>query len=240
MFGKLLKINGNEISIQTDDEFDIQRVQRYANGKQPVIEYQIDDGRRITPDQRKKIYAMFNDIADWTGYQPMEAQIVFQHAFLTPEEVKHYFKFETMMKKGIDYFSLANCSVSLANEFLTFIIDKCFEEKIPFSTVGWDSIPNDYPRMMQALKQHECVICREKGQLAHYDTVGSGNNRNTDTRNHYFMSLCPVHHQEQHNAGILTFCHKYHLKPVKLQANQYQALRKHKLIEWNETLELVS
>ena len=30
----------------------------------------IDDGRRISSDQRKKIYALIKDIADHTGHHP--------------------------------------------------------------------------------------------------------------------------------------------------------------------------
>lgn len=240
IFSKLLNIQGNHVELELDEDLDILKLQKFSNDKQPVVELGIDDGRLITRNQQKKLYAMFNDIAEWSGYQPAESLIVFQYLFLNKEEVKKYFKYELMMKQGIDYFSLSNCSVSLANEFLTFVIDKCFEEKIPFRTAGWDSIPSDYPHMMQAFKQHECVICRNEGQIAHYDAVGVGNNRNTDTRSHYFMSLCYEHHQEQHNTGILTFCNYYHLKPVKFTAEQYQALRIRKLIAYDEEINIAS
>ena len=58
MFGKLKAIKGDEITIKLDDELNMYRLKRFANHKQPTIELQLDDGRQISPDQRKKIFAI--------------------------------------------------------------------------------------------------------------------------------------------------------------------------------------
>jgi hypothetical protein len=63
----------------------------------------IEDGRRITPLQQRKAYAMLRDIGEYTGY-PVEA-------------MKQIMKVEHMMRTGdFEYFSLANCSVTKARE----------------------------------------------------------------------------------------------------------------------------
>ena len=33
MFGRLLKVQGNKVEIELDDEFDFNKVERFANGK---------------------------------------------------------------------------------------------------------------------------------------------------------------------------------------------------------------
>ncbi|RIO83581.1 hypothetical protein BUZ11_03965, partial [Staphylococcus gallinarum] len=58
-----------------------------------------------------------------------------------------------------------------------------------------------------------CVICGEpKADLAHYETVGRGMNRNK--MNHYgkhVLALCRRHHNQQHNIGVQSFDDLYHL-----------------------------
>ena len=67
MFGKLERVQGNQILIKLDEKLDMYKVQRLSDGKKPTVELDISDGRRITPDQRKKIYALINDLCEYTG-----------------------------------------------------------------------------------------------------------------------------------------------------------------------------
>ena len=95
MFGRLLKVQGNKVEIELDDEFDFNKVERFANGKQPVVELNVNDGRTITPDQRKKIWALLNDFCQYTGYSLDEAEILFKSL--------------TRSKYNIEPFSLSDC-----------------------------------------------------------------------------------------------------------------------------------
>ena len=67
-------------------------------------ELRIDDGRHITSAQRKKIYATIRDISDWSGY--------------IPEEQKEWLKFLHEERTGERPFSLSDCSMDTAREFL--------------------------------------------------------------------------------------------------------------------------
>lgn len=58
------------------------------------------DGRTLSSDQRKKIYATLRDISVYTGY--------------TPEETKEVMKYVHVMATGSDYFSLADCPMCVA------------------------------------------------------------------------------------------------------------------------------
>ncbi len=68
MFGKLQGIKGDEVTIKLDDELNMYRLNRFASHQQPTVHLDIDDGRKISPDQRKKIFAMLRDMAIFTGY----------------------------------------------------------------------------------------------------------------------------------------------------------------------------
>ena len=94
MFGKLISTAGSTAKIELDSEININQLTRLANGKQPTVEVRIEDGRHITPDQRKKIYALINDFCLYTGY--------------VPEEAKAYFKGMVQEQFGVEYFSLSD------------------------------------------------------------------------------------------------------------------------------------
>ena len=203
MFGRLLKVQGNKVEIELDDEFDFNKVERFANGKQPVVELNVNDGRTITPDQRKKIWALLNDFCRYTGYSLDEAEILFKSL--------------TRSKYNIEPFSLSDCSVTVGNYMILTILEFLFQHDIPFRTKTWDSIPNDFPKQMLCIKNRRCVICGKPADRAHVFAVGMGRNRNKiHNRNNYVMTLCREHHQEQHNGDEMEFIKKYHIKPIKV------------------------
>ena len=76
-------------------------------------ELRLDDGRTITADQRKKAYATIRDVADYTGY--------------LPEEQKEWLKYLHIARTGCEYFSLSDCSVDQAREFINTILEYALE-----------------------------------------------------------------------------------------------------------------
>lgn len=203
MFGRLTQVKGAKtVEVALDDEIDLQRINKWADGKQPSIELKIADGRTISPDQRKLIYALINDLCRYTGD--------------VPDEWKERFKFMVQGIFGVDHFSLSDCSVTVANEMILTILEFLFEEDIPFSGKEWQAIPDDFPREMLAIKHRRCVICGRRADVAHYEAVGNRSRKLVDHRKFEFMSLCRVHHTEQHQRGVVSFCQYHHIKPVKL------------------------
>ncbi|MDM6516287.1 putative HNHc nuclease, partial [Staphylococcus aureus] len=67
-----------------------------------------------------------------------------------------------------------------------------------------------------------CVICgKPHADLAHYEAVGRGMNRNK--MNHYdkhVLALCREHHNEQHAIGVKSFDDKYHLHDSWLKVDE--------------------
>ena len=70
MFGKLIGVQGNVLKIALDEDLNTFKVNRYDNGKQPTVELEIADNRKISPEQRKKIFALINDLCSYTGDVP--------------------------------------------------------------------------------------------------------------------------------------------------------------------------
>ena len=85
-------------------------------------EIRFDDGRHITAEQRKKVHATIRDIADYTGY--------------LPEELKEIMKYQYMISTGEEYFSLSDCSIETAREFINTLLEFALEWGIPLSEDG--------------------------------------------------------------------------------------------------------
>ncbi|RHW49707.1 hypothetical protein DS831_05965 [Bombilactobacillus bombi] len=213
MFGKLKSIKGNEIILEVDD-LDTYKIDRYANHQKPTVEVNIADNREISPDQRKKIYAIIGDIANYTGYS-------------IPKEMPAVMKWQYLIDTGAEMFSLADCSMTQANNYLKWLIDFCFDNDIPFKTRTWDLLPNDYAMVVRCCHHRKCIICGRHVDIDHtFGLVGMGRNRRwVDNSSSYFLPLCREHHVERHTLGVYGFLDKYHIKPVKLNAQTRKDLR---------------
>ncbi|MFT8385117.1 MAG: putative HNHc nuclease [Lentilactobacillus hilgardii] len=103
---------------------------------------------------------------------------------------------------------------------LTFVLDFCFENDIPFKTKTWDLIPCDYHLAVQCLRHRLCIICgKPHSDIDHYTPVGRRSRKLVDHRKLYFECLCREHHNERHKLGAKSFIEKYHIKPVRLSDN---------------------
>ena len=63
-----------------------------------------------------------------------------------------------------------------------------------------------------------CIICSKKADRAHIKTRGSGGS--DDAWN--LMSLCRMHHTEQHASGWFKFANKY---PIVMKELEFQGWR---------------
>lgn len=169
------------------------------NGIAPEIELNIVDGRKISVQQRKKIFALLNDIYAHTG-QPHEY-------------MREMFQFYLQLMKGYEPISLSNCTMSQARELIEIIISWCFLHAIPLNFKTAELLKEDKHFLYAATLSRNCVICGKHAHLAHRDAVGMGRNRNKiDHYGHRVLALCPNHHSEQHTVGVDSFDKKYHLE----------------------------
>ena len=188
--------------------------QTYLLDKRKITECEIDigDGRQITPQQRKHIYATMNDIGAWTGY--------------AGEQVKATMKYEYIARTGNEYFSLSCCSVTVAKDFLTFLIDFCLENDIPTSENLIDRSPDIGRYIYACLANKKCCLTGKRAEIHHIDAVGAGRNRAEIVhKGMRVLPLCREKHIEIHTIGKDTFCDKYHIFGIVLDDYLCQALK---------------
>lgn len=219
--GHVKNIKGREITIVSDDDLDMLQIAKLSNGKMLSAQVAINDGRHISPDQRKKAWALINDFASYTGY--------------LPQEMEQLMKAEYMIRTGADWFSMTDCSMSTAAGFITAMLDWGFANDIPWTLKTWDMIPTDYYLTIQCLRHRKCIICGKSADIDHVTTVGMGNNRNhIDNRGRYFLPLCRIHHTIRHEMGVTSFTDMYHIKPVKLDDKTIKSLKLNTQAQFDE------
>ena len=189
---------GTDLLVHIPGEQIQREITKYRNGSVINSEIRIDDNRTITAEQRKKIYATIKDIANYLGDWP--------------EYYKEFLKFNFCMEKGIDYFSLSNCSISIARDFITYLIDFILANDIPLTDEALKRTDDIDRYLWGCIKYKRCCICGRKGETHHWDTIGMGNDRRTlDDSLKRKIQLCRVHHTEAHVIGRDTFGAKYHV-----------------------------
>ncbi|MDK9845199.1 MULTISPECIES: putative HNHc nuclease [Staphylococcus] len=169
------------------------------NGLEVECEVSITDPYKITDKQRRKIFALMNDIEAYTGQPKDYMRNVFQ------EYVRVLYAYENRI-------SLADCSRKVAGQIIDVAIEWIFENDIPLKFKTSDLIKNDRTFLYMATINRKCVICGKHAELAHYQAVGRGRNRRKiENFGNKVLALCHSHHQEQHTIGMDSFNSKYHL-----------------------------
>lgn len=169
------------------------------NGLEIECEVNITDPYKITDKQRRKIFALVNDIEAHTGQPQDYMRNVFQ------EYIRVLYGYEKRI-------SLADCSRKVAGQIIDAIIDWIFENNIPLRYKTSDLIKNDRTFLYMATINRKCVICGKHAELAHYQAVGRGRNRRKiEHYNNKVLGLCHFHHKQQHDMGMESFNKKYHL-----------------------------
>lgn len=178
------------------------------------VEIILWDGRRISPEQRRKCYALLGEIAEYTdGIRTAE----------TVDEQKRLLKMEFMLKRmeatERRMFSLADCDMSTAREFITYLIDFIIANDIPTRVPLIDNC-DDIAAYIYACAMHrKCAVCGKAADIHHCEgsRIGAGVDR---TKVHQLgrevLPLCRVHHTELHAMPESEFIAKYHLEKVKL------------------------
>ena len=159
-------------------------------------EMRFDDGRQISAEQRKKVYATIRDISDYTGY--------------LPEEQKEWLKYLHIINTGCDYFSLSDCSMDTAREFINTILEYALESGIPLSEEAINRTDDIGRYLYFCIMQKKCAVCGKSGEIHHEDAIGMGNNRRTiDDSEHKKICLCRLHHTIAHQKGVQAFTEAY-------------------------------
>lgn len=178
------------------------------------VEIILPDGRRISPEQRRKVYALIGEITEYVdGIRNAD----------TIEEQKGLLKMEFMLRRmeatERRMFSLSDCSVTTAKAFITYLVDFIIANDIP-TRVPLIENCDDIQRYIYACTMHrKCAVCGKPADIHHCEgsRIGAGVDR---TKVHQLgrevLPLCRVHHTELHAMAESEFIAKYHLQNVKL------------------------
>ena len=170
------------------------------NGLEVECDVTVSDPYKITDKQRKKVFAMVRDIFNHYG-QPMDY-------------LRYMFQKQLEFLKGYDPISLSDCSRKQASELIELILDFIFTYNVPMNKATSDLMSNDKYFLYKSTINRTCVICGvPNSDLAHYQAVGRGRNRNKI--NHYgnkVLALCRKHHNQQHDMGMSSFNKLHHLE----------------------------
>ena len=189
-----------------DNELTVSLLQPIQNKliKQEVksVEIWFDDGRTITTDQRRKIFAIIRDIAIWSGHDP--------------EYLRGLLTWDFRAIDGRKDFSLSDCDMTTAREFINYLIDFCFRFEVPTKDTLLNQCDDIGKYLYLCLMHRKCAVCNMRADVHHVDRVGMGRNR--DEIVHVGMraiALCRRHHQEAHGNEAEFFEH-HHIYGIKL------------------------
>ena len=190
---------------------DLDRALLRDYGKVEII---LPDGRRISPEQRRKVYALIGEVAEYVDGIRNAGTI---------ESAKRTLKMEFMLSRmeGMErrLFSLASCDVTTAREFINFLVDFIVENDIPTRVPLIENCEDVARYVYACLLNKKCAVCGRHADLHHCDggVIGMGGNR--EKVNHIgrpALPLCREHHTEIHTVGQEDFLNRYILEPVRI------------------------
>jgi len=162
----------------------------------------------INHNQRKLIFALINDLAEFTGYVKSKGK---SSAMLRQQLNKIYFDTydqEISLKDG--------CPIEDYNLFKDMILEYAFELGCQFkqNPIGYYEDTERY--LIMCIKHRVCCLTgKPNADIHHTVALGKGVNRDEVDHSKYpRMSLCREKHQEAHQHGQEYFDKKYHVHGV--------------------------
>lgn len=174
------------------------------------------DRRSITPEQRRKAWALIGEIANHCGYRSgSDKEQMHEH-------LKERFLDRMRETTGEEWqpFSLRDTDMTTARHYITFLIEFCLEMDVPTREPLWSMAEDVTAYVYQCAVHGVCAVCRRKAGIHHVDAVGMGRNRRSI--NHVGLLGMPLcwgihgHHFEAHQLGDAAFMDKYHLEPIEI------------------------
>lgn len=172
------------------------------------------DCRRISPDQRRKAWALIGEIAAFAGYSAGERSDL--NTTLKQEFLRA--RIDKLQVEAIKAFSLSDVDMTTARMYIDWLVEFCVVNDVP-TKIPLVEYAEDIGAYMYACLLHkQCAVCGKRPcDLHHWERIGMGANR--DDMSHIGMlcePLCRVHHGECHTMAQTAFDGKYHIQPVKI------------------------
>lgn len=171
------------------------------------VQVGLPDGRRISPEQRRKSYALMAEIAEWMGEVPEFVKRLMKLKFVAEQ-------LQALQKQ---IFSLSDCDVTTAKEFINYLIDFMIEHEVPSRTPLYELCEDIQRYVYACLMRKVCVVCGKKADLHHFDQIGMGRDRDEVYQiGMRVIPLCREHHTVAHTKGRSWLTNDMHLVPIPL------------------------
>lgn len=168
------------------------------------------DRDEITADQRKKVFAIVAEIAQWSAHDPEYVRRSLTADFLRQN-------IERLQMSALSLAISGNCDKGTASMYIDFLVNFCIENDVPTSRPLREYADDMERYTYSALLHKRCLICGKKADLHHVDQVSMGYSRNTKPQiGALVMPLCREHHQEYHSIGRTAFGERYHVQAVPM------------------------
>ncbi len=203
---KIEKLENGKLVLKPDVD-----ISRFLAQKRPRrVEVRLDDGRTISADQRRKIFAIIRDISLWSGQEP--------------EELRLYLEWDFCSRCLREWFSLSNCDMTTAREFITYLIQFCFHWGVPTKDSLLTQTDDIGKYLYLCLENRRCAICNQPAEVHHVDRVGMGRDREAIVHvGLNAIALCRRHHEEAHRREKALFA-DYHIYGIELDRHLCKVL----------------
>ena len=202
--GKIVKVDEDQMYIVAPmvdaDRFMIRRYDE--------VLVELADGRSISPEQRRKAHAIIGEIADWQGDIPEALKRITKLEFIVSN-------MNSLAKK---MFSLADCDMTTAREFISYLVDFVLRWDVP-THVSLRELCDDIEHYVYAcLMNRKCAVCQKKrADLHHWVAIGMGRDRTEVAQIGWpVISLCREHHGKAHSEGRSWLEDDIHLVPIPM------------------------
>ena len=178
---KILKYDDSVIVIEPTEAVSREILRKQIN----AVEIRLNDGRQISAIQRKKIFAIIRDISVWCGH--------------VPEYLRQYLTWDFACEHGCDWFSLSDVDMTVAKDYITYLIDFCFYHDIPTKDTLLNQTDDIGKYLYLCLEHRKCAVCNGRAQTHHVDRVGMGRNREKIVHVGLLaVALCAECHEKAH------------------------------------------
>lgn len=196
--GRIVRYDGVKLTIVPDEEVSREILQKQVG----AVEIRLDDGRTISADQRKKIFATIRDISLWSGHDP--------------EYLRTFLTWDFLTKQGGEWFSLSDVDMTTARQYLTYLIEFCFTHSVPTRDTLLDRTDDIDRYLYLCLEHRKCAVCNAQADIHHVTRIGMGRDRKQLIHSGMeAIALCREHHTYAHTDEKGLF-EKYHIYGIKL------------------------
>lgn len=177
----LISYDGNVLVVAPSAPIERSLLQKEVHS----VELRLVDGRTISAEQRRKIFAIIRDISLWSGHDP--------------EYLRQLLTWDFRSIDGREAFSLSDTDVTTAKEFINYLIDFCFRFDVPAKDTLLHQTDDIGRYLYMCLEYRKCAICNRRAEVHHVDRIGIGRDRESVVHiGLKAIALCREHHDEAH------------------------------------------